>query len=392
MQEKIKKEFGSVKIIGCKVVISDDKTMDADCSEATALDKINGRMFICELMEEAFSKGIRKEEIYDRLYLRILDITNTKSVKNGVRLFATDTYSPKTGNLNNSDKFQILVDGYVALFDFLEFLESSSNTKGISVSEVPVEIFRISDLLKRFRDFDEYIDYHNSVFALYKEVSCDDERGKTTNNGILNNDTVFNIMAEQRLLKSDPVLNKLLNSNMSIFIKAVNQYNCENKDDVIANNLTMVSLQHNSLRFDTDTLSKSSLESLEKELIAQENYIIGTFRNEANVTAQTFVSICDFSAVLFYTMEAEGRPVLDKSGFYALREKTLLSEMYMPDEFIAKYGKEFVNTALIRRAMAIQLSYSMLLGLRLPVSVKDIDMTWEDFRVFWCICGVLIAV
>lgn len=59
---------------------------------------------------------------------------------------------------------------------------------------------------------------------MYREVSCDAERSKTVDSGLLNNDTVFNIMAEQRLLKSDPVLNKLLNSNMSIFIKAVNQY------------------------------------------------------------------------------------------------------------------------------------------------------------------------
>lgn len=391
IQEKTKRGFGNVKIIGCKVVISDDKSMDADCSEATALDKINGRMFICELMEEAFLKGIRKEEIYDKLYLKILDITNTKSIKNGVRLFATETYNPKTGNLNNSDKLQILVDGYVALFEFLEFLESSSNTKGISISEVPVEIFRVSDLLKRFRNFDEYIEYHQNVLALYREVAFDPERSRTSRDGILCNDTVFSIMAEQSLLKSDPVLNKLLNSNMSVFIKAVNRYNNENKDESIARDLAMLSIQHVPLGYSIEELSSRPLEALEKELIAQENYIIGNFRNGKDITKQSFIDICDFATVLFCTMTAEGRPVLDGDDFYVLRGKTLLDDMYMPDEFITKYGKEFVNAALLRRAMAIQVSYCVLLGLKLPVAVQDINMTWEDFRVFWCICGVLSA-
>ena len=76
-------------------------------------------------------------------------------------------------------------------------------------------------------------------------------------------------------------------------------------------------------------------------------------------------------------MTAEGRPVLDGDDFYVLRGKTLLDDMYMPDEFITKYGKEFVNAALLRRAMAIQVSYCVLLGLKLPVAVQDINMTWE---------------
>jgi len=391
LQKDIIKKFSQVEVLGCVVEKHSDMVFDIDCSETTVRDKIKGREFICDLFEREFSNGIRKEDIYDRIYLSVLSGTETKTTKNGVRLFATASYTPKSGNLNNSDKLQILVDGYIALFEFLDFLHSGSNTRGITINEMPVEIFRVSDLLKRFKSFEEYVDYWEDVFSLYNEVQSSFGMSKVCVGDIYDNDTVYGMLSKQQLLRGDPVLAKLLESNMSIFTKAVKRHNGDDKNKVLVMQCRQIAQTWKWLNITEKELGGCTADSLEKELISQCGYIIKNYFRQVVFGRSAFIDACDFANVLLAVMEAEGTPVIDSANNYLLTAPTLLAQMGMPDRYAERYGEQWCQKVLLNRALAIQICYCIFVGGKMPSSYSDIDMTWEDFRNFWGIVGILCS-
>jgi hypothetical protein len=391
MQAETIQKFGSFNILGCRVTATDDRTLDADCSEVTVRDKLNGRMFICELFINEFSKGIRKEEIYNKLYLPIVRGTSLQPKKNGVRLFETSDYRPKKGNLSNSEKFQILFDGYAALFEFLAFLDSQNNSRGLSLGEIPVEIFRVAALLKRFRSFEEYIDYGSDVYRLYLETDRSPDGRKEIADGFLSNDVVYDILARQKILRSDPVLSQLLQVEMSVFTAAVDRHRGDSQQEKLIGQCYDISSAMRYTVVDVSNLKKCSIDDLEKFMYCESKNIVDKYQFVTATSWEMFVDACRYAGFLKLALEREGTPVINFYGFYQPEAATLLEEVSIPDEFAEKYSKEVVRKILLTRAMAVQICMSVFVGTARPQQISDINMKWKDYRNFWCICGMLFS-
>jgi hypothetical protein len=63
------------------------------------------------------------------------------------------------GNFKNSERFKILYDGFIALKDFINFINSSDNTFGITLYNFNTKAFRNLNLAKSITNLESYVKY-----------------------------------------------------------------------------------------------------------------------------------------------------------------------------------------------------------------------------------------
>ncbi len=117
--------------------------------------------------------------------------TGTKDAKSPFSIFDYTSREPGT----NGSRFQVLLSGYLALKEIIDFLNSDSNTLGITINQFPVAIFRDNNLLKRFSGFEEYIYYIDDVMPVYTEVAGSPQRSKELIRYFYSNDYVFDFLS-----------------------------------------------------------------------------------------------------------------------------------------------------------------------------------------------------
>ena len=150
-------------------------------------NKKNHRDIFATTMETIITQGVSVYEI-KAIYNRLLEqndsfkVAQNGSSKDGIRLFHSDTIQLKD-NMSNGDRFKILYEGYVALAEFLRYLDS----RDISPYSISPKIFRDIRFPRRFYTLDEYMKLGGRVTTLVNEAASD----KEVVNGIMTNDQVF---------------------------------------------------------------------------------------------------------------------------------------------------------------------------------------------------------
>ena len=186
-------------------------------------NKFSARKEIANLMNDAFKNGISVDDLkplYGSLIQKTLAIAQSNN-KNGRCLFNTAGATVRS-SLSNGEKFNKLVNGYSALYSLIDFINSSDNKTGVTVSSFPTIIFRDERYLKRFKTFENYVKNVKVVKEYIDEVdyAADSSRRESEAYGIYNNDTVFDIIST-RDIKFSKLLNSFGNKPFSFFREAV---------------------------------------------------------------------------------------------------------------------------------------------------------------------------
>lgn len=136
------------------------------------------------------------------------------SAKDGKLMFSYGAYSRKDSN--DSSNFQKHYEGFLALKELLAYLDSAQNELNLTIFDIPVDIFRDSRYLKRFKSFHEYVFLYKDVKELLQECDSDSARLQSISPiGIYSNDSIY-AQLDDILNKSsvDSLLDKLKNVSM----------------------------------------------------------------------------------------------------------------------------------------------------------------------------------
>lgn len=77
------------------------------------------------------------------------------------------------GNFKNSERFKTIYDGFIALKDLINFINSSDNVLGVTLYNLNTEVFRNQELANTITDLESYVKYGSITSKLVSEVSSD---------------------------------------------------------------------------------------------------------------------------------------------------------------------------------------------------------------------------
>lgn len=147
--------------------------------------------------------------------------------KDGLYIFSTIGHKVK-GRLKNSEKFQILVEGFNALRELREYLADND----IEPLSIPVDIFRDMNLPRRYFSLESYLDLHYVTSSLIEE-----EKNRNTElKGALHNDELYDTLVMGCFDKNNRLNEFMRKSSTLKDIKyAVEQYGkCNDENEFIS--------------------------------------------------------------------------------------------------------------------------------------------------------------
>lgn len=157
-------------------------------------NKKNSRDKIAAAMIPLAENGVGVMDVA-KLYRRVLETNDSillnkeGTIKDGMRLFDAQNISVKD-KMSNGERFERLFHGYIALGEFLRYLDS----RDISPFSIPPDIFRDIYLPRRFYSLDEYLCLKDKTKELMQEAELDSEKSRPVVNGIRSNDTLFDTL------------------------------------------------------------------------------------------------------------------------------------------------------------------------------------------------------
>lgn len=176
------------------------------------------RYKLCHQFSTILEQGLALEDIYD-FYLHIANeqLALAGNGKDGLPLLTYGKFTVKKGN--NADIFERVFEGFIALRELLEFLNSPRNHTGVDVLSFPVAIFREPKLLSRFSDINVYVKNYNTVKDLMSEVTQDVNRGAEVDEvtGLLSNEAVYNklLVIKNNNSETKKIIQKAYNISLS---------------------------------------------------------------------------------------------------------------------------------------------------------------------------------
>lgn len=167
-------------------------------------DKKTSRDLIADTMSILVTNSIPLEEV-NKLYNKVRLVEDPKAFsltnelikpKDGVFLFGGKTRSVKSV-IKNSDKFQILFEGYNALREFIQYL-GDRDINPLTISPI---IFRNLRFPRRFYSLDEYLRMGDAVYELYKKTLND--KG---DNELKTNDEIYDMICIGFVTGTNPLV------------------------------------------------------------------------------------------------------------------------------------------------------------------------------------------
>lgn len=377
------------RLAGCKVDYDDDTTYAVNGFSSSVANKKAGRLALCDKLEEILTCGIRKEDVY-RLYKQLLQITDQQSVKDGARLFSTASHSTRHLE-SNGQMMQILLDGYLALKELLDYLDAEGCLPGVTVNSFPVEIFRDRMYLRRFKTLEEYVSYVCDVNCLMGEIKLNSDRSKSRDDtGILSNDTVFEIMSSKKLL-NDAVFTELRDMPLSIITNAVTEASGADSDTALFENLLKVSKQYRESQIRKE-FSRENLQELSYvkkiALFVQITREVLLLQQQQSLTLKTVRTCIEFCECLHAVMLDEKHPATDTKGSYLLQAETIIEEFSYSSEILKifeGYPTFYDSLAqnMKQRVLALHVICTLLTGEQGyidPSSKLCLKGSWEELR------------
>ena len=377
---------------GCSITFEDSAAI-LDCGHLnTIANKKSSRVALCKVFSPIIENGLRQEELYD-YYEKAMLVTKNTEHHDGRRLF---TYvDPQTGVSgaftnhaeNNSEMFQIIVNGHLALHDVIQYLRVTDTA--VNIYNFPTIIFRNSDYLRRFQTLEEYVHYIKDVAPLVEEVRNDPNRSKALYDGFYSNDNVWQFLGNNNLLHDD-LFQKLISLPMSSIQNAVEASRIRSKDKEFE--LRFMDMLETLKVMDGLVTKYSSVQSL------AENYKMTKFLDSA-VHDKSFVakSLSFKYAILLafyrnfkYALFAEGKPFIDDNDNYLWKRENILKEMLDVSESVYNavnknpvFAKTY-NEQAAARCRLVTYFYTFATG-------KQVDRVcdWKQTRELLCICEML---
>lgn len=376
---KLKKWFPGVEI---------HKATLLDGVSSTKRLKAGKRMDLCSKYNEQISKGVAVTEIF-ALYTTVVQtnyeqcthVGESGSVSDGIPYYAYKSVSPRTTD-NNADKFKKDYEGFLALKELVTFLNSASNNTGVTVFNMPVDVFRDKRLLRRYNSFSEYIMLDSDVRKLMSDVDSDAARSEAINaRRIRNNDSIFtrlvsNVIQENE--RSSQLMGKLFNTKLS------------DGEQIVASNINQKSLA-DRLKDDTNRILTKwntlrcvpgeafSIAEIRKQVSAYENIAdkiklllmyfntVCTELKNTDIPTENKYSLCICGVnTLIVFLEVIKHPLLDEDGYYNLVDFDLNASL----------------EAIHAPAILVQLINYVL---QQTYSVFDLEKqgNWEDYRILF---------
>lgn len=151
--------------------------------------KVN-RDNVASVMEILLTTNIAENELY-RLYRKVLKVDSSTRLSNGVakdgvRLFTAEDTITKNAR-PNGEIFKTIYRGYIALREFLEYLEGN----GINSLSFSPAIFRDLESPRRYYTLSEYLYTRHDVEQLREDAMLLDNAEKDEVNGIKKNDILY---------------------------------------------------------------------------------------------------------------------------------------------------------------------------------------------------------
>lgn len=412
--KKTKNEFKKIKTRGCYIEFIDGKHAIENLSQTIA-NKFNCRSKICDIFEEVLLYGIRADKInnlYDRIIHKMEEecsgSTGTKDAKSPFSIFDYTSREPGT----NGSRFQVLLSGYLALKEIIDFLNSDSNTLGITINQFPVAIFRDNNLLKRFSGFEEYIYYIDDVMPVYTEVAGSPQRSKELIRYFYSNDYVFDFLSRQQVIRHDVNLDLFSQTPVALINAAIARYDDAGLEKEMA---AVLGRAYNKLYksfsdagrlspviakigiqnlLDTNNLLNKKYADynvLSHELAKYICSFAGKPLDRLRENVANWIAVCVFSSLLRAASQMPGdHPVYDGSGRYLLERQGLLGAAWLP-EYYVKNEKDarIMQQVLLKRTYALRIAMWFLWGEQsdfIQIKTNDIstwDVPWEDYWSFW---------
>lgn len=197
---------------------------DIEVTQSHVKNKKNNRDNTAEALFVLAERPVRIEEL-NRLYnaARRADDNDAfnktqgpKMAKDGLYIFSTIGHKVKSKQ-KNSEKFQILVDGFNALREFRQYLAD----RDIDPLSVPADIFRDINLPRRYTSLRSYFDLHPVTSSLIQVERARDLQVK----GAIRNDDLYDTLVIGCFDKNNKLIEFLRKgSNLSDIKVAVEQY------------------------------------------------------------------------------------------------------------------------------------------------------------------------
>ncbi len=411
--EKDGSNLSKQKYYGCSIHFS--HTQKDICSDSlTLIGKYNSHARLCDIFEDILYKNIGMEDI-SVLYNRIIKITELSSnsasgAKDGKLIFDVPGHRTKAMGTGNGERFFILLNGYLALKQLLEFLNSNSNTLGVTLYNFPVDIFRYHELLIRVKSFREYIEYGQEIKKLYLDALNDSE--PNLSNGLRSNDSVYRVLETNHKLRYDANVKAFSATPISVIKNSLKEFKQASTD--ITSIVQVAGIRYHDLtnplnkfadsfglRSVNDLLSYEKLRSLGivKINLAADSVALTIMARAKEYGIKSreepfmWYLIGIYSTILRAASSLQGdKPVAALSGEYLIRDKTLLSSVFITDEF-ERRTKRNPQQFLINRVKAIRICMCILCGKLSTIEtladskipLKSYDLAWKDYWDFWCI-------
>lgn len=164
--ERLKKHIVGVEIIPVMDNLSVDGNLD------TIQKKNSVRDAFCGVFDRILM-SLDPADLYT-MYQEAAAASESKGSKDGVRIFSTS-------GVNNIEKFQDMVQGYLALRDLIAY----TTKHGISLGSINPAIFRDIVLTYRFQTLEEYINYYDEVASLPNATQYTVPEGSIPNESVV---------------------------------------------------------------------------------------------------------------------------------------------------------------------------------------------------------------
>lgn len=348
---------------------------------STITNKTAGRVSICSVMERVVTHGIRAEDVY-KLYEEVLRKTDMLPVKDGARLFTTDSYSTRHRE-SNSQMFATLYEGYLALRELLVYLEGDGSSIVSSPGRVPPDIFRDASMLRRFHSLEEYIKYGKCVHDMYAEAKY---REDSSGYELMSNDRVYDLLLQNQVVKS-PLFERLQQVPLSYISEAISNVSVLDKTRQLCESANMLKWQLGQVippdSFSRDTLRRLSYGQSFSQL-TQVGLKLCQMRGEEDSSMKYKVAF-SFCNLLQHVMELEGKPVTDENDYYLLSEPDVKHEFAYILLKSKQTSDEGVATKLAQsykvRVLAVHTVFELFTGEK---QSSECDMDWADLRNMFC--------
>lgn len=323
--------------------------------ESTKRDKARRRNQLCEVYYAAVSDGMNVSDIYS-LYVNVAKTSfdlcthrnSSGGASDGITYYEWGDLKSKS-KTSNADKFKYDYEGFIALKTLVDFLNSPSNNTGITVFNMPVNIFRDRRLIRRFNSFSEYIGLYSDVANLMYEVDMDSVRSAIIDGRrVRNNDSVFDCLLKSLSnedIHNREILGKIFKTPLSLGETVITNKKATQTAALRKEINDIFSVWKNVGAYIPDNFTKTKLkEHVNQYLTLSEKikYLLAAFKSlgkaldEENSPYRNYaLCIATMNLVEEFLITVQ-QNTLDVNGYYQLQNVTLedvIHKVQLPEVF-----------------------------------------------------------